>query len=818
MRRNLSAFKDRLRSSALAVVTGLLMASVATPEPFEADVMPLVETSCLICHGDQTVTPLNLKTLGFDLANSETVRAWERVFDRVDGGEMPPFGVALPDTAIVETALGSLKRALVAASLVARDGQRTALRRLTRLEYAYTLQDLLLIDEELGHELSETLPAEADSGGFDTVAAVQGISALHVHSYLDVADRALDAAIQLGPRPPTIRYEIDYPNSSYLNYMHDAKILGGGITKKLDDAVVMFFDVGSTYLMHSESEGFNVPYAGRYRATLAVYPYQADTPVTLTLYRGIKQGVTASLDQLIGTFDLLNDTGRTVEVTTFLRPGELLSPSVSELDVPPGSYVNYFAPENNVRDYQGEGIAIKSLTIEGPLIEMWPPMSTRQLLTGVDFTDDGQIRLSKSPYAHIVDIVARFGSLALRHPLGEEEVEVFASLAKPLLADERGFLEAVRVPLRAILSTPEFLYQAGVPGELDDYRLATRLSYFLWRSMPDAELFDLAREGRLTSPVVLEGQVNRMLDDVRSERFVKDFAGQAYRLYELKATTPDPGLYPEYDDRLGQAMAWETERFLAELIAQDLGVAHLIDADFTFLNRRLAEHYDVPGITGQEMRKVMLPADSSRGGLLTQASIHKITANGTTTSPVPRGNFVLTNLLGKPAPPPPPNVAGLEPDTRGTTTIREQLAAHRVNPTCAGCHRAIDPPGFALESFDPIGGFRNHYRVSGGMMKVGDSAYPLPYKVGLAVDPSGVTPHGRAFAGIDEYQQLLLEHDLDQIARNLVSQLVVFATGAEIEFADRDAVERILGKLSKRGYPIRSMIREVVASDLFRSR
>ena len=805
-------------SAVLVYVIGLVAASVAPAQSLEEDVTPLVKSSCLLCHSDLTVTPLNLQSLGFDLADPETLRAWERVFERVEDGEMPPLGAPRPDRAIVETALGSLKRSLVDASLAARAGQRTPLRRLTRLEYAYTIQDLLLIDEELGKELSQILPAEADSGGFDTVAAKQGISALHVRSYLAAGDRALDAAIKLGPRPPTDRYEIAYVDSSYLNYMHDAKILGGGITKKLDDAVVMFFDTGSTYLMHSESEGFNVTNPGRYRATMEVYPYQADTPVTLTLYRGTKQGVTASLDELIGTFDLLNDTRRTVEVTTFLRPGELLSPSVAELDLPPGEYVSYFLPENNVKDYKGEGIAIKSLTIEGPLIEMWPPASTRRLLTGVEFDDAGQIRLSKSPYEHVVDIVARFASLAFRRPLEESEVEVFASLANPLLADERPFLEAVRVPLRAILSAPSFLYQSGAPGVLDDYRLATRLSYFLWRSMPDAELFDVAHKGHLSDPKVLARQVDRMLDDARSERFVKDFAGQAFRLYELKATTPDPALYPEYDDRLGQAMQRETELFLAELIAEDLGVGHLIDATFTFLNRRLAEHYGMQGVEGQQMRKVTLPADSPRGGLLTQASILKITANGTTTSPVPRGNFVLANLLGKPAPPPPPNVAGLEPDTRGTTTIREQLTAHRASPTCAGCHRTIDPPGFALESFDPIGGYRTHYRVSGGETKVGDYVVPLPYGEGLAVDSSGVTPGGEAFTGIDEYKRLLFRHDLEQVARHFVSQLLVYGTGAEIEFADRDEVERILTQLAPRGYPIRTMIQEVVHSDLFRRR
>jgi hypothetical protein len=245
-----------------------------------------------------------------------------------------------------------------------------------------------------------------------------------------------------------------------------------------------------------------------------------------------------------------------------------------------------------------------------------------------------------------------------------------------------------------------------------------------------------------------------------------------------------------------------------------LSVANLVAADFTFLNRRLAEHYQLPGIEGQEMRKVMLPEGSVRGGLLTQGSIHKITSNGTSTSPIPRGNFVLANLLGRPAPPPPPNVGGVEPDTRGTTTIREQLAAHRDSPICAGCHRNIDPPGFALESFDPIGGLRSNYRFIGEPV----NEYYAPIEVGLPVDASGITTDGASFGGFTEYQQVLLDNEMDAISRNLASQLITFGTGASVEFSDRDAVDEILSSTKDQNYPLRTMIHQVVESDLFRRR
>ncbi len=813
---------NRIHSVCLAVLF-VAAASGAAAQSFETDVAPLVEASCLTCHGPRTATPLDISRLGHDLGDRATFRTWERIYERVENGEMPPRGVRRPDPAVVETALGALKQALVTANLAARNGPRTPLRRLTRLEYAYTIQDLLGVDEAVGLDLSQTLPAEADSGGFDTVSANQSMSPLHVRAYLEAADRALDAALPPGSRPGPFAHRIEYVKSQYLPIIEHAQALGLGIVKKLDDAFAAFFDFGSTYTFHSATEGFVASAPGRYRVTVDAYPYQAETPVTVMVYRGKMAGVAASLDELIGTFDL--EGPRALELTPYLRPGDLIGLSVADLDVPPEAapFLELDDPSKGfggMKDYPGEGIAFRTLTIEGPLLdpEVWPPASARALLPGVEFDEFGDVHLTRAPYEHVVDVVARFAPRAFRRPLEEGELEAYASLAKPLLEAGRPFLEAVRVPLRAILSAPAFLYQMGDAGSLDDFALASRLSYFLWRSLPDERLFDAARAGRLSDPAVLAGHVDRMLDDPRAERFVRDFAGQAFRLYELRATTPDAGLYPEYDDRLGQAMALETELFLRELVDENHGVDHLIAADFTFVNRRLAEHYGLRGVAGQQMRRVALPKDSPRGGLMTHASVLKVTANGTTTSPVPRGNFVLANLLGQPPAPPPPGIEGLEPDTRGTTTIREQLTAHRENPVCASCHRVIDPPGFALESFDPIGAFRTNYRATGGTMEYEGFTVPLPFRDGPPVDPSGVTPAGDVFADIEDYKALMLRDDLEQVARHLASQFLVYSTGAEIEFADRDAVETVVARLADRGYPVRSMIHEVVQSDLFRSR
>ncbi|MAX07200.1 MAG: hypothetical protein CMQ08_04425 [Gammaproteobacteria bacterium] len=797
------------------LVCTMFVVGQASADSFEAEVKPMLEASCLLCHGEGTVTPLNMQELSYDLGDAEVYRTWQHIYNRIERGQMPPMEVSDTVQSLIDNALTALKPALVDANIASRGGSRAELRRLTQLEYAYSLQDLLHLDAETATAMASELPAAADTGGFDTVAKNQDISSLHVRGYLRAADRALDAAIQLGPRPESERFEIEYRKSPFLYTLSTQEVFGLGVTKLLDDGVATFFDTVSTYAFYTESEGYNVPSPGRYRVTLDAYPYQADSPVILTLYSGKKQGIVASLDNLIGSYDLVEPEGRVVEEITYLEPGMLVAPSLADVDYRGENPGIYYLPENFVTDYRGEGIAMKSLVIEGPLNDVWPPASTRELLIGIDFDESGQIKLSKPAMDHINEIVETFAQRAFRRPLTEGEAKLYADMAIPLLEDGRPFLEALRVPLRTVLNALSFLYQDGASGALDDYSLASRLSYFLWRSMPDDALLAVAEDGRLSEPAELASQVERMLDDPKSKRFIKDFVGQAYRLYEINSTSPDKGLYPEFNDLLGKAMIAESELFYEELIRENLSLTNLVRSDFTFLNRRLAEHYNVPGIEGQQMRKVMLPEGSVRGGLLSQGSIHKITANGTTTSPIPRGNFVLANLLGRPAPPPPPNVGGVEPDTRGTTTIREQLEAHRDSTICAGCHKTIDPPGFALESFDPIGGFRDQYRAVGAFSEVLQYA---PYQLGLPVDASGITSEGASFDGFADYQQVLLDNELDAISYNLADQLITFSTGALVEFSDRDAVNEILSSTKDQNYPLRTMIHEVVASDLFRTR
>ncbi len=600
-----------LRTLSALLSSGCIASGAAFAQGFEADLKSLIDTSCIRCHDAETKTPLNMENLDFDPANPGAFRQLVRIYDRIENREMPPRSEPRLKRALVKNTLASMKSALLEANLAARQNQRVAVRRLTRSEYEYTLHDLLGVRDELG----KLLAADVKAALFDTVAAGQRISPIHVQTYLDTANHALDSAILLGERPLREPFVFDFMNAPYLDAWYTKpRAIGGQIIMKLDDAIVIFQD--NCWTLKTSSYGYSVPYPGLYRVTAEAYSYRAKTSMTMVLIQGNKK---QGGSRLLGALDLVPDEARTIEFTTFLQPDDFLYPTMTELDLPPNGIEVRFT-EGGAKSYQGEGLAFKSLTIQGPLVETWPAESVRQLLTGVEFVERESpdsagvafdMKLTKKPIEHVTEIVARLAPLAFRRPTEEGEVEFYAQLAEPAIAEGRDFSEIIRIPLRAILSAPEFLIHSGVPGTLDDFALAARLSYFLWKSMPDEELFQLALFGMLSDPEVLEQQVDRMLNDKKSMRFVKDFLGQWLRLREIAATNPDEGLYGKYDDVLNRALPQETELFFAELIANDLSVRNFVDSDFTFVNRRLAEHYDIPGIEGQQMRKVMLPEDSS---------------------------------------------------------------------------------------------------------------------------------------------------------------------------------------------------------------
>jgi hypothetical protein len=417
-------------------------------------------------------------------------------------------------------------------------------------------------------------------------------------------------------------------------------------------------------------------------------------------------------------------------------------------------------------------------------------------------------------------LLRAFMTRAYRAPVEETDVRRLLALYEQQFALGHGFAKSLLSTYTAVLASPGFLYVQEPPGKLNEHALATRLALFLWNSPPDAELRSLAAAGRLSQPPVLKAQTERLLKDARSRRFVEAFTDYWLDLRKIDDTSPSTTLYNDYelDDPLKLAAVEETRLFVSEMLERDLPARGIVDSDFTYLNERLARHYGVPGVAGVAMRRVALPKDSVRGGLLTQASVLKVTANGTTTSPVLRGVWIMERILGFETAPP-PSVPAVEPDIRGAVTIRQQLDKHRADASCASCHRRIDPPGFALESFDVMGGWRDRYRAASAEAKpepgIGFSGQRFAFHYALPVDAAGALHGGPAFQNVREFKRLLVEREEKTVARNLVHQLVVYATGAPAGFAGRPQVDRILEDARRSGYGVRSLVHGIVRSELF---
>lgn len=549
---------------------------------------------------------------------------------------------------------------------------------------------------------------------------------------------------------------------------------------------------------------------------------------------------------LLGYFDAPSLNEQKYDIRRWFNPGETLGVNFVESEV----VFQARLAKGRLSGWTGPGLACDGLEIEGPLYDQWPPASHQllfgdlplaefkpeehpgvrppkhpryeQRLSGRNYPDPHPSTLklhtvhSQNPLADADRLLAGFLPKAFRRPVSPEVRQTYVALVGAQLKAGDTFEVAMRQAYRAALCSPDFLYHleygpTSSPAEsagqqqpnLDGYSLASRLSYFFWNSMPDEKLVELAAAGLLHQPAVLQAQVERLLQDPKSERFREDFLGQWLKLRQIAATDPDPKLYGEFKVDLQDAMVGETRSYFQELLDKDLGAEYLVKSDFAMLNERLARHYGISGVTGSQFRRVALPAGSPRGPFLTQASILKVTANGTTTSPVPRGAFVMDRLLGQPPEPPPANVAAVEPDVRGATTIREQLAKHRDNATCATCHAKIDPPGFALESFDVIGGQRDRYRTISDIK-------PL-------VDPAGTLADGRTFRDIAEFQALIAA-DSSRLLRNMAEKLAIYGTGRGLTFSDRDQIAAIVASTQQQGGGIRTLLHKLVESSLFQTR
>jgi cytochrome c553 len=766
----------------------------ARPAALPPHVRTFFEAHCTSCHdADTQKGGLNLEAWSADFSHGELARQWAMLYDRVASGEMPPAKRPRPPQAQQQAVLDWVAGELRSSDRAWQSANgRTAMRRLSRVEYEHTVHDLLGIDIDL----KEMLPEDSIANGFDNQDVGLSVSPVLVERYLEAADAALDAALVSGPRPVTEKRRYSYLDEGGqigIAYKNKKYII------PLKDAAVFTTENHPPKILNQ----FRAPTAGRYRFRVSCYTWdnKIQRPLTMLVYAG-SQSATGGKTFLSGTFDVPFEPG-VVEFEERLEKKDTIRLVVHNL-------LRQYPKQ--LEDFKGPGLAVEWVEVEGPLIDQWPPAGQQRLLGGVDLANGGPADAER--------IIRAFLPRAFRRPVGDAEAAPYLALFAAQRNAGATFPLALRSALKAILCSPEFIYRKELPGTLDSYALASRLSYFLWCSMPDDLLMQSAAAGKLTDAAELRRQVERMLADPKSARFTEAFTGQWLGLRNIKATTPDAKLYPEFDDALELAMVAETQGFFNEVLRNNLSLLNFVDSDFAMLNERLARHYDIPGVKGVALRKVSLPKGSVRGGVMTQSAVLKVTANGTNTSPVLRGVWVLDRILGRPAPPPPKNVPAVEPDIRGATTIRQQLDKHRNVAACASCHERIDPPGYALEGFDVIGGWRENYRILAISHKErtrdrdGNSQ---PYARGPKVEAGDKLPDGRAFKDVMEFKQLLLS-DKDGLARALAERLLVYATGHAAEFADRQTLRSVVERVSTEQYGLRSLIHEIVQSEAFRQK
>ena len=769
---------------------------------FEQRVQPLLNKYCSKCHGMQEPKgDFSIHVLSADLAPGKNRVGWASALKKLKAGEMPPKEQAQFTAEESQELVAWIELQLQAAVLSDRKAQgRTVLRRLNRDQYENTVCDLLQIKTDL----KELLALDGAADGFDNVGSALHLSSFALERYLEAGNRALNLAIANTPRPPLIQKRYDLKNQHFFRSTDE------NVYRQLDDALVLF--TSSPWRAAWLSE-FYPPDGGQYRIRVSATAIQSgDQPVTYRVTSGDLRGKNG----LIGYFDV-NREPKIMEAVVRLEPRAGLS--ILPYGLPRSTEILKIGVEK----YSGPGVAIQWVEVEGPLHESWPPPSHKELLGELprkQFPSD-QVNLyhevvSEEPEQDARNILERFLPRAFRREATKTEIDAYLQLFRDKIQQEYRFERAIRVPLLAALVSQDFLFLQETPGPLDDFALASRLSYFLWSSMPDNALFQLAKSKQLTAPEVLRQQVERMLNDPKAAAFTENFVGQWLGLRNIDFTEPNYLIYPEFDHLLKVSMIRETELFFDELLKHDLSLANLIDSDFSMLNGRLARHYGIPGAEGWEFKKVPLPKGCHRGGVLTMASVLKVTANGSYTHPVHRGVWVLERILGKRPPNPPANVPVVEPDIRGAKGIRDLLARHRQG-ACAGCHAQIDPPGFALESFDVIGGWRDNYRTVGLGEPVEVEGQRMGYLRGPKIDCVDVLPDGRKFQNIDEYKQLLLTEQ-DQIARTLAAKLVTYATGASPEAVDQRQLDELVENIRNKNFGLRSLVHAVVQSPLFRDK
>jgi len=730
---------------------------------FREEIRPLLERYCFDCHGN------GVSEGDLDLDRFTTARhvrsgraAWLKVLQKVQVEAMPPEDVEPLPVAEREKLLAWVDDAINNIDCVteARPG-RVTLRRLNRAEYRNTIRDLVGVD----YEPADDFPADDVGYGFDNIGDVLSLPSILMEKYLDAAEAiTAEAIVTEGFGLPVV---VD---------QRGRDLRGGG-------------NYGSSGRILTTSDklytGLKVDRPGKYKVRIEAFAHQAGP----------------ELANMALTID-----GEQRERFVVKAVEDKPEAYEAELQLPKGehrvavAFLNDYWMPSAPRGQQDRNLIVNRLEIRGPVGSEKPLPKTHQDIIFVRPDEE------TSPQDATTRVLARFASRAFRRPASGEEVSRLAELANQARENGDSLEQSIQLALQAVLVSPHFLFrveqeppEGQEARDLSDYELATRLSYFLWSSMPDDELLNHAWRGTLRQGDNLSYQVQRMLRDPKSQALVDNFAEQWLNLRKFDEMEPSPRDFPAFTDDLRRDMRTETTMFFAHVVREDRSVLELLAADYTFLNERLARHYGVGGVRGEEFRQVSLDS-SPRGGLVTQGSILTLTSNPTRTSPVKRGKWILENLLGEPPPPPPPNVPELEDQAEKLTgSLRQQLEQHRENPSCAVCHQQMDELGFALENFDAIGAWRAF-----------DGRY--------AIDASAVLPSGEQFSGPKELTRLLASSKRTEFVRCFTENLLTYALGRGLEYYDICAVNDITAELAKNDFRFSALVMAIARSEPFRKR
>jgi len=732
---------------------------------FQTRVKPLLGKYCFGCHGEKKKGDLDLRVYMDEASVLRDRKIFAKVIKNLQAHEMPPEKKPQPTPEERELITAWIQSELFKCDCDHPDPGRVTIRRLNRVEYNNTIRDLVGVD----FQPAEDFPADDSGYGFDNIGDVLSLPPVLLEKYLAAAQKILNKAIITDMKPKPLRhFEADT-----LDGTAPGESLGGGI-KRLGREGNIFVTV-------------NFPHDGEYVLRAKAYGEQAGPdPARMSF----------SLDDK--------------ELNKFDVKAEEAAPEIYELrlQVSPGPHKfaaaylnNYRNPKDPNPKNRDRNLVIHYLEVEDTDPSQPPVLSeSHKTIFFRQPTPETKTEVAR-------EIIGRFATRAFRRPVLKEEVDRLMKLFALVDANGESFEQSVRVTLEAVLVSPYFLFRGelqpepnnpGLVHPVDEFALASRLSYFLWSSMPDDELFALAERRVLRKN--LEPQVRRMLKDRKAKALVDNFAGQWLQIRNLKLAAPDKDLFPEFDDALRAAMTKETELFFTDIAQQDRSVLEFLDADHTFVNDRLAKLYGIQGVEGDDFRRVSLKG-THRGGLLTQASILTVTSTPTRTSPVKRGKWVLENILGAPTPPPPPDVPDFKEGKEAalTGTMRQRMEQHRQNPLCAACHARMDPIGFGLENFNGIGEWRQ---------KEGD----------FSIDPAGQLVSGETFHGPDDLKTILMRRKRDDFVHCLTEKMLTYALGRGLEYYDKCAVDQITKRLGRNHYKFSALIAEIVKSTPFEMR